>query len=472
MMNGIHINVHVMGSRKVVKTEEKKKGVSRRIFLKGAAFLGALTAMEGLTSGVPFTPKQKTPAKAIIKVAAKTVDKTAAEIYQVQSAYKRFDQSYTAISRARWDKTSRVYEWTGGGTKQAETRLEQMRQGIPGYTLRDYALMHGASTVHDLSGSHAGMEGLRSWSTIRPMSPPKPPDIEFKVDLAEASKTVKKAAKFFGASGVGICKLDRRWVYTNTRDGRPIVFEDVDEWYETDEKLVIPESHKYVVVMLVEQRKAIYARYAPTALHISEAMRCYSMMALLSGCLAEFIRGLGYKAISCGNDTALSIPLAIDAGLGQLGRHDRLITPQFGPLVRICKVFTDMPLKLDKPIDFGVTEFCEVCDKCARACPMGAITFVERTFEGPSKSNNPGVLKWYSDPEKCYNGWSETGTNCGICLSVCPFSKGPTQQPLWTHDVTRWFIENVPAMNPVWASLDDVLGYGKHWDPRRFWEES
>ena len=71
--------------------------------------------------------------------------------------------------------------------------------------------------------------------------------------------------------------------------------------------------------------------------------------------LAEFIRILGYKAIPMGNDTSLSIPLAIDAGLGELGRHGLLITPEYGPCVRLCKVFTDLPLEPDKPIQFGVT---------------------------------------------------------------------------------------------------------------------
>lgn len=190
------------------------------------------------------------------------------------------------------------------------------------------------------------------------------------------------------------------------------------------------------------------------------------MMSFLAGSLAEFIRALGYHAIPCGNDTALSIPLAIDAGLGQLGRHERLITPEFGPLVRLCKVFTDMPLKPDKPIDFGVTEFCEVCKKCARACPAGALSFGSRTFKGPSKSTNPGALKWYSDPEKCLRHWAEIGTNCGICMSVCPFSKGA----LWVHNVIRWFIENMPSLDPLWAWFDDALGYGAHWDPEEFWE--
>ena len=50
------------------------------------------------------------------------------------------------------------------------------------------------------------------------------------------------------------------------------------------------------------------------------------MMAFVASSLAHYIRSLGYKAIPSGNDTALSIPNAVEAGLGELGRHGLLIT--------------------------------------------------------------------------------------------------------------------------------------------------
>ena len=53
----------------------------------------------------------------------------------------------------------------------------------------------------------------------------------------------------------------------------------------------------------------------------------YSKMPFVTSTLAQMIRNLGYNALPCGNDTALSIPLAIDAGLGQLGKNGLLITP-------------------------------------------------------------------------------------------------------------------------------------------------
>jgi len=153
----------------------------------------------------------------------------------------------------------------------------------------------------------------------------------------------------------------------------------------------------------------------------------YSKMAFTIACLGEFIRNLGYRAIQCGNDTALSIPLAIDAGLGALGRNGLLLTPEYGSRVRICKVFTDMPLIADDlNLSFikKVEKFCKTCYKCAEACENDAITKEkDPTFEPATISNNSGVKKYYVDVEKCFEFWIENSGDCGNCIAACPFSK-------------------------------------------------
>ena len=148
----------------------------------------------------------------------------------------------------------------------------------------------------------------------------------------------------------------------------------------------------------------------------------YSRMAEVAASLAKYIRALGYPAVPSGNDTAQSIPLAIDAGLGELGRNGLLITPEFGPRQRICKVFTDLPLKPDQPIDFGMQRFCEKCHICAQLCPAAAIRREERTTEPTSISNRTGILRWPVDVAKCYLFWRENGTDCANCVAACPWA--------------------------------------------------
>ena len=434
--------------------------LTRRDFLKSISALGVATAVANLS------PKAPTP----ISSSVRTLDKTAAEIHQVKPEYKRFHYRHVAYWRGDIDPNSPAYQWR---RKFGEYGLKWMKEGKPGYTLRDVALMNAMGTVDNASESSLskwgfGNQGFFSWDPL--VATPPHPDDRFEADPAEASKTVKKAAMALGADLVGICELDRRWVYLSNYEGRPdagrpIVFEPVGKWYATEDKVVIPESHKYVVVMAVRMNRELF-RYAPTRLMLGATIGGYNRIAGLSPAVAEFIRTLGYQAIPCANDTAMSIPLAIDAGLGQQGRMGRIITPEYGSLVRLCKVITDLPLKPDKPIDFGVTEFCSVCTKCARSCPSQAISYGGRTWSGPSPSNNPGILKWYLDADKCCKMWGEFAAPCGICHAVCPFNKGD----LWVHDVTKSVINNARPLDPLLVWTDDALGYGRLKDPEEFWK--
>jgi reductive dehalogenase len=183
-------------------------------------------------------------------------------------------------------------------------------------------------------------------------------------------------------------------------------------------------------------------------------------MAFLETELSAFLRRLGYRAIPCGNDIALSVPLAIDAGLGQYGRHGLLITREYGPRVRLAKVLTDMPLVPDAPdtaFSEAVIRFCEICGKCADLCPSQSIPRErERTWTGMSKSNNPGVKKWYVDVESCYNFWIQNGCDCSNCIRSCPFNK-PND---WLHKAVTFIVERYPLLHRVVLAFDDLLGYG------------
>jgi reductive dehalogenase len=196
----------------------------------------------------------------------------------------------------------------------------------------------------------------------------------------------------------------------------------------------------------------------------------YSRMAYTSAILAEFIRALGYTAIPAGNSTGQSITFAIDAGLGELGRNGLLITPKYGPRVRLAKVLTDMPLVADKPISFGVEEFCNVCGKCAEHCPGAAISTGEKTwaptYDAVQTSSNPGVKKWYVDTPACHQVWVEQGMDCGTCIRVCPFNKPEG----WLHEATRVLIgAKSGTLDNILVSLDDSSGYGEQKDPDEFW---
>ena len=107
------------------------------------------------------------------------------------------------------------------------------------------------------------------------------------------------------------------------------------------------------------EQNRVMLQSSPSGCASATVMHGYSRMGSSVVSLAQYIRGMGYTAIPAKNDTGLSVPMAIDAGFGEGSRMGMVVTPEFGPNIRIAKVLTDMPLIPDKPIEFGVQKFCE-----------------------------------------------------------------------------------------------------------------
>jgi epoxyqueuosine reductase len=363
---------------------------------------------------------------------------------------ERFDQRNDMFRRARYDP-----QWI----ERARPFYDPGQvQGRTGYTQEDHALSSAAWYVEDsfamgtLGSNH---QGLYAWEEFRPDGSCTPPHQRIDAsDPAEISKKVKRAARFFGASLVGICELDGRWVYSH-------VSNDITGEHT---QLEIPEEYRYAIAMAIEMDYA-FMQTSPTGGAAAATGLGYSKMAFVAGLLAQFIRGLGYKAIPCGNDTALSIPIALEAGLGELGRNGLLITERFGPRVRLCKVLTDLPLVADGPCFFGVDDFCRRCMKCAERCPSRAIPFGEKSTEALNTSGNSGVLKWPVNGEQCFKYWIANRLDCADCIRVCPFN----QEHSWLHDLVRGFIKRTPWLNPLFLWLDEILGYGRQLDPASIW---
>ncbi len=321
---------------------------------------------------------------------------------------KRFDEKNTIFSRIAWDTE---YQQRVGGVMPFVTLDD------PSF-MEGNALVAGAIYVDDTAGSlhpyypgyfghireHGGLYG---WEDE--VNPSK-----FTIDdPADMSERVKEVARFYGADLVGITEIDPTWVYEN--------------YYEPFTGNEGPEElkYKYAIMMGIEMKwDMIDLSPGPEA--SAAVALAYSKMAELSASLAKYIRMLGYPAVPSGNDTGQNIPLAIDAGLGELGRLGLMLSPEFGPRQRLCKVLTNMPLVPDKPIDFGIQTYCETCHACAQACPARAIKFDDRTTEPTSKSNRPGILRWPVDVEKCYMFWQENGgIDCANCVAACPWSLSP-----------------------------------------------
>jgi epoxyqueuosine reductase len=366
---------------------------------------------------------------------------------------EQYDQRNEAYKRMLWDpKLLKV------GKKFYRDPVYPKNK--PGYRLEDFSMVNASWHVEDNFGRGiwGGKEDLYSWDWEGKYSYPRvPPGLKIGLDNPqEITHSIKKAAAFFGADKVGVCKLDRRWLYsrgyTITADG--------GKSFEID----LPEEYTHAVVFAIEMDYEAIA-CSPEGPSTSATGLGYSKMAFVAGMLATYIRGLGYKAVPCGNDTACSIPLAIDAGLGELGRNTMLFTPEFGPRVRLAKVFTDLPLVVDKPIEFGVWEFCKTCKKCAESCPSQALSHGDPTEEIHDICNREGIRIWHIDASKCAAFWTSNILDCANCLRACPFNK----KSGFLHDLAKWKIRRTRMFNRTLVRLDDWLGYGQKKDSSKFW---
>jgi len=353
---------------------------------------------------------------------------------------EQFDERSTAYSRGDRGEIRNLRQALERGLKTKAAR------NINGFTREDYALNLASRAIDTLVRSTAySRASLRQrWSMPLDKMPVPDP--------AKMSRRVKRVAKWFGADLVGICELNRLWIYSHWGDHNA----NLSQMASPGDPVDIPEEYRYAIVMAIEMGYTDVQR-SPAVCPSTDLG--YSKMAFAATSLAEFIRLLGYHAIPCGNDMTLSIPLAIDAGLGELSRSGLLTTKEYGPRVRLCKVITDLPLKPDESIDIGVQDFCEKCRKCALHCPGQAILKGERTDQQRNICNNSGVLKWPIDAEKCLNWWHRNGTTgCANCIRVCPWNK-PKSGLL--HKLVRAIITHTSIFNSAFIKMDDWLGYGK-----------
>ena len=258
-------------------------------------------------------------------------------------------------------------------------------------------------------------------------------------DPLEMTAEIKEMVTRLGADEVGIARLNKMFVYSHVGRGP-------EPWGKP-----IELDHEFAIVYTLEMGYD-QVRQAPDLPTTEESALQYLRAATISINLARHIRHLGYPArahISDSNYQIMLPPVACDAGLGELSRMGYLISRKYGARVRLGAVTTNLPLVADKPIAFGVQDFCAVCLKCADNCPSAAIPRGQKTTVR-------GVQKWPLDVEQCLRYWRLAGTDCGLCMRVCPYSHPPT----FVHNVVRAGIKHSVFARRI-SIWGDNLFYGR-----------
>ena len=274
-------------------------------------------------------------------------------------------------------------------------------------------------------------------------------------DAAANARAVKALSYALGSDLTGICEIPNYAWFSHKEDGAEIA-----------------PYHRYAVVMLIDQGyDTMEGASGDDWASGPQSMRGYLRGAEIAGVMAEFLRGEGFPARSQTNadSDVLHIPLILWAGLGELSRIGELVlNPFVGPRFKSVVLTTDMPLEVDKPIDFGLQYFCNNCLKCARECPCDAIPFGDKIMFN-------GYEMWKPDVERCtrYRLTNQRGAACGRCMKTCPINKVVDADGAILTRIASWLGVNAmwlkPLMVPIATRMDDWLGNGRRNPLKKWW---
>jgi epoxyqueuosine reductase len=217
---------------------------------------------------------------------------------------------------------------------------------------------------------------------------------------AVLTKQLKSLAKSEGADLVGIAPVRR--------------FKNVSEGCTPKDIL---QSAKFTVTLGIHLLDDI-VETAPGQGYTVHTRFVNSELNRITHRLTQFLEEKGYAAVSAPpsytSDKKFVRYLshrraAVLAGLGVLGRNNLLITPQYGPRVRLVTLVTNAPLKPDSQIEFYP---CKNCYICIRACPAGALK--NRKTDKRKCTAYLNKIRKKSDQDLRY---------CGLCIKACPVGK-------------------------------------------------
>ncbi|MFC2070769.1 4Fe-4S dicluster domain-containing protein [Chloroflexota bacterium] len=251
----------------------------------------------------------------------------------------------------------------------------------------------------------------------------------FKAPLPDDSRVISRHIKslgyFLGADLMGICELPQSAVYTHDIKGNPI---EVD--------------YKYAIVFVVSKSMpTVNASSGYDWVFDPVSFQTYQRLTCQTEVTANYIRRLGYKAAASNISHYLTLmpQLVLMAGLGEVSRTGIILSPFIGLNYKAAAVLTDLPMEIDKPVDFGLQEYCRSCTICADECRSKAIPYGD-------KVQYNGYETWKLDEKKCasFCALNKYGNICGRCTKVCPWNRlksSPLDFENWDGSTEKLFVD-------------------------------
>ncbi len=219
------------------------------------------------------------------------------------------------------------------------------------------------------------------------------------------TETVKDLAKEEGADLVGICS------------------EDELETSEERVRRIMPDVENIIVVALrhfkpvFETDNIRMAQYNVYTLYHELDEITYQIAKFLDDNGSKAIPVSPYLPVEMSSETQGLVGdvshrhAAVQAGLGEIGLNGLLITPEYGPRVRLASIVTDAELESDERFE---RELCtwEECAECVEACPANAIEVdgnvqVGKCAKQVLKHGVPGLMERASEFAEEEADWSD-----------------------------------------------------------------
>jgi len=269
-------------------------------------------------------------------------------------------------------------------------------------------------------------------------------------DPAVLTRHIKRLGYFLTADIVGVCKVPPSAVYSHDMKGEPIHLD-----------------YKYAIVIVMrKEHQTTEASSGRDWIGDPVSFQSYQRLALASHTIANYIKRLGYPASpqhppsTVGRYKVQMPPLLLWAGIGEVSRVGIILNPFLGLAYKAAAVLTDMPLVPDKPIDFGLQDFCRQCKICAEFCPSHAIADGDKTMYN-------GYETWKVNTQRCasFSIMNKGGTICNTCVKVCPWSNPYT----WTHNIVRWTVQRSSLARKIAIKATRMSHPEKPHDDEKWW---
>lgn len=200
-------------------------------------------------------------------------------------------------------------------------------------------------------------------------------------------------ARSLGVSSIGYTRVPEKWIF----QGKAIL-------------------HLNAIMLTMEMDK-VRIDTAPSIAGKQAVMEIYRDLGIAANKIATYLRKRGFSVDAAHPlmGPALYPPLTQMAGLGWLSASGLIITPEYGPRVRLAAVFTNIEnLPFSTQNGHGwVADFCAKCGICIRECPPQAI------YSHPIQHDNSRIT--CVDNERCFPYFSDYH-GCSVCIKVCPFN--------------------------------------------------